>query len=131
MKSTSKVKIYKCSICGNVVLMLEDSGVNPVCCGTDMELLAAKTTDDYREKHVPVITRDGDKVTVTVGEVIHPMTDVHHINWILLETTKGIHMTHLAAETEPSARFTLCTGEEIVAAYAYCNLHGLWMADCC
>ncbi len=131
MKNTSKVKIYKCNTCGNLIFMLEDSGVIPVCCGSDMELLTAKTTDDYHEKHVPVIVRDGSKVTVTVGEVVHPMTDVHHINWILLETTRGSRITYLETNTEPAARFTLCDKEEIVAAYAYCNLHGFWKGTCC
>ena len=128
MKTTGKVKIYKCNICGNVVLMLEDSGVTPVCCGADMELLAAKTTDDYHEKHVPVITKDAGRVTVTVGEVIHPMTEMHYIKWILLETTKGIRKADLAPEEAPTAHFLLEDGEEVCAAYAYCNLHGLWMA---
>ena len=29
---------------------------------------------------------------------------------------------------KPEASFALCEGDEVVAAYAYCNLHGLWKA---
>ncbi|MBO6061828.1 MAG: superoxide reductase, partial [Clostridia bacterium] len=30
---------------------------------------------------------------------------------------------------EPKAYFALVEGDEAVAAYAYCNLHGLWKAE--
>lgn len=131
MNTKSKVKIYECRTCGNLIFKLEDSGVTPVCCGADMEEITPKTTDEFREKHVPVITRIGDRVVVSVGEMLHPMNDAHHINWILLETNKGIHLAYLKAEPESIARFTLCKGETVVAAYANCNLHGLWMGVCC
>ncbi len=81
MNTKSKVKIYECRTCGNLIFKLEDSGVTPVCCGADMEEITPKTTDEFREKHVPVITRIGDRVVVSVGEMLHPMNDAHHINW--------------------------------------------------
>ena len=31
---------------------------------------------------------------------------------------------------KPEAVFALANGETVVAAYEYCNLHGLWKADC-
>ena len=46
-------KFYRCSHCGNLVMMVRDSGVNPVCCGEEMELLVAGSQDASLEKHVP------------------------------------------------------------------------------
>lgn len=36
--------------------------------------LTANTTDAALEKHVPVLSIDGDILTAKVGEVAHPMT---------------------------------------------------------
>ena len=31
--------------------------------------------------------------------------------------------------SKPCAQFKLCEGDSVVAAFAYCNLHGLWKQD--
>lgn len=123
--------IYKCNICGNITVMLDDKGVNPDCCGQQMELLQAKTSDAGMEKHVPVITKDGSIVTIQIGETLHPMTAEHRIEWILLETGTGFFVTYLKENDEPIAHFVLDPTDKAVAAYAYCNIHGLWMKPCC
>lgn len=84
------------------------------------------TTDAAIEKHVPVISQQGNIVTVTVGSVEHPMIPEHFIEWISLETNKGNQRKLLKPNTAPKAQFALLDGEEVVAAYAYCNLHSLW-----
>lgn len=84
------------------------------------------TTDAAKEKHVPVISREGQTVTVTVGSVAHPMIEAHYIGWILLETKNGVERKDLAPADEPAAQFFAEEDDEIVAAYAWCNLHGLW-----
>ena len=80
------------------------------------------------EKHVPVIEKSGNKVTVKVGSAAHPMTEAHHIAWIALETEMGNQRKELDVTGIPSADFALIEGDKVVAAYAYCNLHGLWKA---
>ncbi|MEG0901638.1 MAG: desulfoferrodoxin family protein, partial [Clostridia bacterium] len=30
---------------------------------------------------------------------------------------------------KPQACFALCDGDEVIAAYEYCNIHGLWKAE--
>jgi superoxide reductase len=77
---------------------------------------------------VPVIAVDGTTVTVTVGAVEHPMLDAHYIEWILLETKEGRQRKTLKPGEKPVAVFSLTAGDEVVAAYEYCNLHGLWKA---
>ena len=56
------------------------------------------------------------------------MVDVHYIEWIAVETTKGVLRRNLLPGEAPRAEFLLAEGEELVATYAYCNLHGLWKA---
>ena len=122
------VKLYKCNHCGNIVAMVEDKGVNPMCCGELMTLLNPNTTDAATEKHVPVVEAEGNKVTVKVGSVAHPMMEEHHIAFIILETNQGMQIKHLDHTGAPEAVFALAEGEEAVAAYEYCNLHGFWKA---
>lgn len=99
------------------------------CCGTEMKKMVPNTTDGAKEKHVPVVTRDGDKVKVAVGDIYHPMEEDHSIAWIYLETCCGGRFRKLKPGQEPTAVFPLAEGETPVAAYAYCNLHGFWKTD--
>jgi superoxide reductase len=89
--------------------------------------LKANDTDAAQEKHVPVITLDGKNVHVAVGEVEHPMTEPHYIMFIVLVTDKKAEMKKLTPTDKPAADFQLADGEKVVAAYEYCNLHGLWV----
>ena len=66
---------------------------------------------------------------VKVGEVEHPMLEEHFIEWIAIETTKGVQRKCLKAGEAPLAEFALVEGEDYLATYAYCNLHGLWKAE--
>ena len=120
---------YKCPHCGNIIAHLEDSGVRCVCCGEEMKPLIPNTSDGAGEKHVPVISIDGRIVTVTVGSVEHPMLEAHHIAWIILETNMGRARRELKPGAKPQAVFMLAEGEEPVAAYEYCNLHGFWKKE--
>jgi superoxide reductase len=108
--------------------MIKDGGVPMMCCGKAMKELIPGTSDGAVEKHVPVCSVDGNKVTVTVGSVEHPMADVHYIEWIALETAKGAQRKVLNPGDKPCAEFTLTDDDSVVAVYAYCNLHGLWKA---
>ena len=112
-----------------MVQVVNDGGCKIECCGKEMPELKAGTTDAAVEKHVPAITVDGDKVTVAVGAAPHPMVDVHYIEWVCIETAQGSQMKALKPGDEPKAEFALAAGDKLVAAYAYCNLHGLWKAE--
>ena len=121
-------KFYVCPVCGQVVEKVTDKGIPVVCCGKPMEELKANTTDASQEKHVPVVTVDGNKVKVTVGSVAHPMEAEHYIEWIYVQTENGGLRKTLNPGDAPEAEFCL-DGDKAVAVYAYCNLHGLWKAD--
>ena len=120
------MKFYVCEHCGNIIEYHVNKGVPVMCCGEKMKLMEPGTVDASREKHIPVIEQNGNKVLVKIGEAEHPMVEVHYIEWIILETTKGYQKKHLLPGQAPEAEFILAEGEEVVAAYEYCNLHGLW-----
>ncbi|MBQ9731211.1 MAG: desulfoferrodoxin Dfx [Bacilli bacterium] len=123
------LKFYKCNRCGNVFEVLVDSKVTPMCCGKFMDELVPNTVDASNEKHVPVINVEGNKVEVVVGSVEHPMIEAHFITNIILETNKQVRRVKLSPNQEPKATFYLAEGEEVIAAYEYCNLHGLWKKE--
>ena len=53
----------------------------------------------------------------------------HSIKWIVLETAEGFQRKTLKPGDKPEAVFALTEGDNAVAAYAYCDLHGLWSAN--
>jgi superoxide reductase len=120
------MKYFVCEHCGNIIEYVKETGVPVMCCGQKMTELIPGTSDGAHEKHVPVVTMDGNKVTVEVGSVEHPMVEAHYIQWIAIETTKGSQRKKLEYTDKPIATFCLTEDEEFVAAYEYCNLHGLW-----
>ena len=121
-------KFYICKKCGNLVGMIHASGVNMVCCGEEMTELVANTVDASKEKHVPVVTVSGNAVTVKIGAVEHPMLPEHYIQWVYLETAKGGQRKTLNPGDKPEVTFALTADDKAIAAYEYCNLHGLWKA---
>ena len=122
------MKFYRCNHCKQIITKLNDSGVPVICCGEPMKELVPNTTDAAGEKHVPVVEVNGKDVKVTVGSVIHPMVEEHFIEWVVVETTKGVLRRNLKAGEAPKVEFALLPDEEVQAVYAYCNLHGLWRA---
>ncbi|MCR5587269.1 MAG: desulfoferrodoxin [Lachnospiraceae bacterium] len=123
------MKFYVCETCGNFVEMVKESGAPMSCCGKNMTELIPGTSDGAAEKHVPEFKVEGNKVIVNVGSVDHPMIDVHYIEWIAVETVKGVQRKTLKPEEKPCAEFLLTDDDSVVAVYAYCNLHGLWKAE--
>ena len=122
------MKFYNCSHCGNIIAYVDAKGPKVICCGEEMNELVPKTADSAVEKHVPVVEVEGNLVKVTVGSTLHPMAEEHFIQWIALETEQGNQRKTLKPGQEPTVTFALTPGDKVVAAYEYCNLHGLWKA---
>lgn len=121
-------KFYICEHCGKMVALVKESGVPVMCCGQKMTEIIPGTTDAAVEKHVPVYTVENNIVHVKVGEVEHPMTPEHFIEWVSIQTNQGNQRKALKPGDQPEICFALCEGDEVEAVYAYCNLHGLWKA---
>ncbi len=124
----SESRFYICEKCGNVVGMIHDTGVPIKCCGTDMKHLAPESCDANHEKHIPVVNYDGERVRVSVGNILHPMTKEHNIPWIYLQTDRGGQRKCLDPEVRPVATFSLID-EKPLSVYAYCSNHGIWKTD--
>lgn len=122
-------KFFICSVCGNLIEMIDHKGPKVVCCGKAMNELVANTTEASVEKHIPVLNINENKVKVQVGSTLHPMTQEHHISWIYLLTTQGVQRKHLEIDSDPIIEFTLTEDDKVLEAYAYCNLHGLWKVE--
>ena len=118
-----EIKFYRCKHCGNIVAMFWNSGIVPHCCGEQMNVLEANTSDGAVEKHVPVYEKVEDELVVRVGEVEHPMQDDHHIMWIAQVTDNRTTRVKLYPEQATETRFPYIKGSTL---YAYCNKHGLW-----
>ncbi len=123
-----EMEFYRCKHCGQIVAMVKKTGVPIICCGEPMERIIPGSVDASAEKHVPVVSADGNKVTVSVGSAPHPMLEEHFIEWVSLQTKLGNQRKALKPGDEPKVCFTVCDGDEVEAAYAYCNLHSLWKA---
>lgn len=123
-----EMKFYRCKKCGQIVAIVEKKACPIMCCGEAMEEIVPGTTDAAVEKHVPVVSVEGNIVNVKVGEVEHPMLPEHFIEWIAIQTKQGNQRKKLNPGEKPEASFALVEGDEFVSAYAYCNLHSLWKA---
>ena len=121
-------KFYICRTCGNLINVINASGVPMMCCGKPMEALEPNTVEASEEKHIPAVTVEDGAVHVMIGSVEHPMVDVHYIEWVYLQTENGGQRINLKPNQEPKVTFLL-GNEKPVAVYAYCNLHGLWKTE--
>lgn len=122
-------RFYICEHCGKMVALVKESGVPVMCCGQKMNEIIPGTTEASLEKHLPVYFVDGNMVHVSVGEVEHPMTPEHYIEWVSIQTNAGNQRKMLKPGDKPQVSFALCEGEKLEAVYAYCNLHSLWKTD--
>jgi superoxide reductase len=118
-------RFFHCPICG-AITVVNDPDTQPfICCGEPLIELTANSTDASQEKHVPVLSRDGEALTVKVGAVAHPMEDTHFIQLIYLQTAFGAQQHFFVPGDKPEAKFSVPFGKP-VAVYEFCNLHGLW-----
>lgn len=119
-------KFLKCVNCETLVESLNPQCCDEVtCCGEPMELLKPNQLVALEEKHLPVVKREGDMLTVCVGRVLHPMSREHSILWVEIKSRRGVQRINLKKGDDPIVTFHIMD-DEPVSVYAYCNLHGLW-----
>ena len=126
MPVSEKYEVYKCNLCGNVVIVTAVGGGELVCCGEAMELLEPRQLEEGGVKHIPIIKKEDDKIVVEVGEVSHPMDDDHYIAFIELIVNDKIYVASLKPGDEPKAVFDVCADVEDCKANEYCTKHGFW-----
>ncbi len=116
------LKLYKCDICNNIIMLLEGNNDNIICCNSKMKKLEANTFEASKEKHIPSYEINNDEIIVTVGEIEHPMEEDHYIMWIILKTDNELIKVNLKPGYSPTCKFKYVPNSTI---YAYCNKHGL------
>ncbi len=117
--------IYKCEVCGNIVEVIHTGNGTLVCCDKPMILLKGHDKDEGFEKHLPALSFEGDKMTVTIGEVMHPMEEAHYIEWIEYIVDGNVRRVYLKPTDLPQAVFQFVQKDSYIVR-AYCNVHGLW-----
>jgi len=125
---TEIMQIFKCELCGNIVEVLH-AGSNLVCCGREMKLLEAKSGEEGKEKHKPVIEKTSSGFKVKIGSIPHPMLAEHHIEWVELLLDDLVLRKTFSVGAAPEVEFCFCKEAKKVSARAYCNVHGLWKSD--
>lgn len=121
---TKRLQVYKCEVCGNIVEVLHEGEGELVCCDQPMKLLEEKTEEQGKEKHLPVMEKTDKGVQLKVGSIPHPMEEKHFIEWVAVETDKGVFRKFLKPAEKPEAEFEI--RGDILQAREYCNIHGLW-----
>ena len=116
------MKLLRCNKCGTRVIV-DKGGNNVICCGEQMMEVKPNSVDAAIEKHVPEYVVEDNKIKVVVN---HVMEEEHFIEWILLETDKGIEKVDFKPGDKPEAVFEYVPGSTL---YAYCNKHSLWKKD--
>ena len=119
-------EIYQCSICGNVVEIVNDAQGQLVCCDKPMSKLEAKTQDAGNEKHVPVIEELDKGLKIKVGSVSHPMEEEHYIKFI--EILKKDRVCRIPLNPGDSTEIVCdcLKKDDIIEVREFCTVHGLW-----
>ena len=117
-------QVYKCSVCGHIIVVVHEGVGQLVCCNQPMNLQQENTIDAATEKHVPVTEKTASGYLVKIGSAPHPMEKEHFIEWIELIIDGKSYRQFLRPGDKPEAEF--CVKGEKVEAREYCNLHGLW-----
>lgn len=123
-------RFFKCTECNTLVEALNPQCCDElVCCKNPMEKLFANSDPTLEEKHLPVIKRENDCITVCVGRILHPMSNAHSILWVELKSKNECRRIHLKKGSDPIVIFRGVDENTKYKVYAYCNIHGLWCGE--
>lgn len=121
---TLKLEIFKCNVCGNTVEVTSPGSGELVCCGQKMSKMNPKQEEAGSENHLPVIKELDDSIFIQIGEIEHPMTGEHRIEWAEAVTSDYVIRKYFKPGEKPS--FTVDKKCRVKIVRSYCNVHGLW-----
>lgn len=116
------MKLYMCRKCDDVYLNLIEH--NGDCDGHELNPLEVEVNGESYFEHEIYLRKTGNIVTITAG-LDHPMIDVHHIKFMIIETMHGTFLRRFELNSESSVTLFLAHDEEIEKVYVYCSVHGL------
>lgn len=120
------VKFYKCSICRNVIGLIDGDPNKLECCNEPMHRLEPNNMIIDKEKEIPVCKKEGDKLIVNVGKIDHSMTEDDYIMWVAEVTDNQTTRVRLNPGELPQVVFPY-VGNAII--YAYNNKGTLWATE--
>ena len=130
--TNQKLDIFKCNVCGNIVEIINPGSGELVCCSVPMEHLEEHSSDEnMQEKHLPIVTLEGENKTIRVGSIPHPMEQNHYIIFIeaISPDKKYLKRKYLMSDEEPKMELkSPCNYDEFIAR-ELCNIHGLWSSS--
>lgn len=133
---TTTLEVYQCEKTKAAIEIIKAEGIQPAkgsgpdsetvqYKGIPLKFLPANTSEGASEKHMPVAAFEGEKLIVKVGDVMHPMTSEHLIEWVTIVYDNFVQHGAFCSEQSPQITFHVGKASS-VDVYAYCNLHGLW-----
>ena len=111
-------KSFHMPICGNVIHSTGEAVIS--CCGITLPPLEAEPADDEHRISIELIE---DEYYVSVD---HDMTKNHYISFLACVHEDGVEIQKLYPESMAETRFRRPLARYV---YAYCNHHGLFMAE--
>ena len=128
---TEILEMYKCEICGNLVEVVFSGEGELVCCGEPMKKLKENTKlkEMAGEKHVPIVEKTDEGVTIKVGATPHPMENEHYIMFIEANSAdkRYVKRKYLYPNEEPVLNLK-CSCDKVIAR-ELCYIHGLWTTE--
>lgn len=125
---TELKQIYRCEVCGNVVEMERAGAGVLVCCGKEMVLEEENRDMTNAQKHIPVIIDSPDGLKIVIGEILHPMTEEHHIEWVQVITPYGEIRRRVQLGEEPIIYLPFLGKDDVLGIRSYCNVHGMYVS---
>lgn len=103
-------------------------GEHIVINGNDgIAIIPGKIEEGFR-RYILSAYKEDNEVHVKVESEDPFMRDEDYIKWIAIETESGSYQRkELKPDDQPECVFKSC--EAVIAAYAFCNLHGLWKSE--
>lgn len=113
------LKFFLCNECNKIISVVKDSNVPTFCCGYKMNELKKikREQENSLNCNIPIIKVSGDNVSVTIGSELDSKENENYIEWILIESDKGVQEKWLHTGNSPHLDFAIMTGEKIRVAY--------------
>lgn len=118
------MNILKCMVCGNIVVVIDKSFGTISCCNTNMKQLEINCDKYHNETHLPKIKFKLGGVDLVIDN--HPQTDMHFIEWVILEYKEGFEIKYFKPNDNVLLRLSTKEYDNLTSIYTYCNVHGLF-----
>ena len=123
---TNKLDLYHCSVCSQIIEVVQEGAGTLVCCNEEMSHMKENTANPDNRHFAHIEENDGIK-KITFN---HPATIEHHIEFIEAISNDGkyIKRKYLKPDEIPTMELK-CDCKEGYYIRLYCNLDGVWITS--